>query len=72
MQHDTGDIFVGSEDCLYLNVYIPTNTATIDPNARLPVMFYIFGGRFVTGTASDYAPDFLLEENVIVVRKQTI
>ncbi|KAK3097961.1 hypothetical protein FSP39_014851 [Pinctada imbricata] len=31
---------VGSEDCLFLNVWTPT----IDPNAKLPVMVFIPGG----------------------------
>lgn len=67
-QHISDDIFDGSEDCLYLNVFVPINTTgSINPNAKLPVIFYIYGGRFVTGAASDYAPDFLIEENVIVV-----
>lgn len=68
LQHISEDIFEGSEDCLYLNVYVPINASkSIDPNAKLPVVFYIYGGRFVTGAASDYAPDFLMEEDVIVV-----
>lgn len=66
----TGETFVGFEDCLYLNVYVPTNSTSIDRNAKLPVIFYIYGGRFVTGASNYYAPDFLLDENVIVVRKQ--
>ncbi|CAH1797387.1 unnamed protein product, partial [Owenia fusiformis] len=38
-----------SEDCLYLNIWVPgTNT---DPtNLNLPVMFYIHGGAFQWGT----------------------
>lgn len=68
LQHISGDIFEGFEDCLYLNVYVPINaTKSVDANAKLSVIFYIYGGRFVTGAASDYAPDFLMEENVIVV-----
>lgn len=70
LQHISDDIFEGFEDCLYLNVFVPTNLTSIDPNAKLPVVFYIYGGRLVTGTASDYAPDFLMEENVIVVCKR--
>ena len=34
---------VGSEDCLYLNVYVPSK---IDPANKLPVMFYVHGGGF--------------------------
>lgn len=69
IQPVTEDFFEGSEDCLCLNVYVPTNSTTIDPNARLPVMLYIYGGQFNSGTTQHYSPDFLLEENVIVVSK---
>jgi para-nitrobenzyl esterase len=35
-----------SEDCLYLNVYAPENAD------KLPVMIFIHGGSFVTGSAA--------------------
>src|SRR6202050_5735158 len=35
-----------SEDCLFLNVYVP-RTAT--PHSKLPVFFWIHGGALVTG-----------------------
>lgn len=65
-------IFTGSEDCLYLNVFVPSNSTSIDSNVKLPVMFFIYGGGYVTGTARDFAPDFLMEEDVIVVCKQIL
>src|SRR5580658_6807680 len=38
-----------SEDCLFLNVWVPTSaTAT----SNLPVYFYIHGGALVTGTGA--------------------
>ena len=37
------DIYVGNEDCLYLNIYVPRPNAT--SGALLPVMFWIFGAR---------------------------
>jgi para-nitrobenzyl esterase len=37
-----------SEDCLYLNVW----SATLDPQARQPVMVWIYGGGFLNGAAS--------------------
>lgn len=67
LQHISGDIFDGSEDCLYLNLFVPINSTSINSNAKLAVVFYIYGGRFMSGASSDYAPDFLMEENVIVV-----
>jgi len=37
------------EDCLYLNIYVP---GEIDREKRLPVLFWIYGGGFWSGTAS--------------------
>jgi para-nitrobenzyl esterase len=37
-----------SEDCLYLNVWTSANRA----NARLPVMFWIYGGAYTEGAGS--------------------
>ncbi len=37
-----------SEDCLYLNVWTSANSA----NARLPVMFWIYGGAYTEGAGS--------------------
>ena len=42
-----------SEDCLYLNIWKPANAA---PGAKLPVMFWVFGGAFRAGSAS--TPNF--------------
>lgn len=40
-----------SEDCLYLNIYRPEGT---EPNARLPVMIWYYGGAFLFGAGSEY------------------
>jgi para-nitrobenzyl esterase len=37
-----------SEDCLYLNVW----TAAASPNAKLPVMVWIYGGAYTEGAGS--------------------
>lgn len=39
----TNDIIctVVPEDCLYLNIYVP---GKLDPDRRLPVLFWIYGG----------------------------
>lgn len=40
---------IGSEDCLYLNVYVPSD---VDVMKKLPVMIYIHGGGFATDSSS--------------------
>src|SRR5579884_3834747 len=54
-----------SEDCLYLNVWTPANSA----EANLPVMVWIYGGGFAAGAASEPRQDGskLAEKGVVVV-----
>lgn len=56
---------IGSEDCLYLNVYTPE----AKPTARFPVMVFIHGGAFVCGSGNDdvYGPEFLVRNGVVLV-----
>ncbi|XP_049779876.1 cholinesterase-like isoform X2 [Schistocerca cancellata] len=60
---DTGD---GSEDCLYLNVFVPDVPGE---GSGFPVLFWIHGGGFTYGSGSDqqYGPDFLVSYGVILV-----
>lgn len=54
-----------SEDCLYLNIYVPEKG-----DGNYPVMFWIFGGGFIAGTANIPlydAPRLAAENGVIVV-----
>jgi para-nitrobenzyl esterase len=54
-----------SEDCLFLNVYVPGNPG---PANRLPVMVFLHGGAFVSGAGSLYDPTTLAKtESAIVV-----
>ena len=57
------DTFIGSEDCLYLDIYRPQT----DEN-DLPVFVWIHGGGWVLGGATSYDGTALaVQENVIVV-----
>lgn len=58
-----GSTVVGSEDCLYLNV---TTLAGSDAR-RLPVMAWLPGGGFVSGSGSDYDPTRLAVQGRVVV-----
>lgn len=56
---------IGSEDCLYLNVFVPENVVA---GKLLPVMVLIFGGGYLRGDAIDHGPDFIIDrQNVILV-----
>jgi para-nitrobenzyl esterase len=59
-----GDGLVGSEDCLYLSVYAPSDAPELGP---LPVMYWIFGGGNNSGYAGDYDAAHLAESQKVVV-----
>ena len=56
--------FNTSEDCLFLNVFVP---GTMDPTNKLPVMFWIHGGGFTGGTSSMYPGDYLSVYGRVIV-----
>src|ERR1700733_13365239 len=53
-----------SEDCLFLNVYTPSNA---NPRSKLPVFVWIHGGALVSGAGSDYDPSVMVADNDIIV-----
>ncbi len=55
-----------SEDCLYINVYAPQD-AINNPAKKLPVMLFIHGGAFVTGSGDDYDGATLAQKGSVVV-----
>ena len=65
-----GDI-VGSEDCLYLNIYAPSPKKGVknnNNNKLLPVMVWIHGGGNTTGMPSEYHPEvFVQSEDIIFI-----
>lgn len=54
---------IGSEDCLYLNVY----TRTLGGSRS--VMFFVHGGGFVEGSANEYIynQDYFMTTDVVLV-----
>ncbi|XP_047506666.1 bile salt-activated lipase-like isoform X1 [Pieris napi] len=64
---DLSNSFGGTLDCLNLNIYVPRG------EKKLPVMVYIFGGRFMFGFAGKfvnntlYGPQHLVRYGVIYV-----
>uniref|UniRef100_A0A182MH74 carboxylesterase n=1 Tax=Anopheles culicifacies TaxID=139723 RepID=A0A182MH74_9DIPT len=59
----TREKLIGAEDCLYLNVY----TRSTNPEMRLPTIAFIHGGAFMFGVGSNYRPDHILNQNVVLV-----
>ncbi len=59
----------GSENCLFLNIYVPNFKKNANKHGgAMPVMFWIHGGGLTAGAGSDYNPTPLLAPgNVIVV-----
>jgi len=55
-----------SEDCLYLNIWAPANAG---PTAKLPVLFYVYGGGFVAGAADEsrYDGASMAKHGIVVV-----
>ncbi|KAG6453074.1 esterase FE4 isoform X2 [Manduca sexta] len=58
-------IETGSEDCLYLNVY----TKYVNPQKLLPVLVWIHGGGFYTGSGNSdfYGPEYFMAHDLILV-----
>jgi len=63
----------GQEDCLYINVYRPEEKEDEEEQDQsqelLPVMFWVYGGGFIMGDASEenYLPGPLLDTREVIV-----
>ncbi|XP_052895909.1 uncharacterized protein LOC128303096 [Anopheles moucheti] len=62
----------GVESCLYLNVFTPRLPGEADTTKgvpRLPVMVYIHGGGFMSGSGSSlfYNPEYFIQQDVVIV-----
>ena len=57
-----------SEDCLYLNVYVPVHKGFAQDIHKLkPVMVWIHGGAFQVGESDDYDPTRLVTQGDVVM-----
>ena len=63
------DIYIGQEDCLFLNVYVPENALSHTSNEKYPVMVWIHGGGLQQGSGSfeEYGPQHFMNDEVIIV-----
>lgn len=64
------ELLEGQEDCLYLNVYVPESPRDLEEFPEpLPVMFWLYGGGFVMGDATEenYLPGPLLDTKQVIV-----
>ena len=59
-----GQVVMGSEDCLYLNVYRPAGAR---PWQLLPVLVFVYGGLNHRGAGTDYDPSAMVAKTGIVV-----
>jgi para-nitrobenzyl esterase len=62
VQPATGGGWVGVENCLTLDVYVPERA-----DGQLPVLFWVHGGAFLTGAAADYDGSVLASRGPAVV-----
>lgn len=64
----SGDL-LGQEDCLYINVYTPAVQQGQLADASLPVLVWLYGGGFITGSGrmTEYGPAKWLDQGIVVV-----
>src|SRR6202035_3308773 len=58
---------IGSENCLFLNVFRSEAEWGEDERRGLPVMVWIHGGGLIDGSSNAYNPELLVKKGVIVV-----
>ena len=57
---------IGSEDCLYLNVFVRSDIYLNRKKALSPILVFIHGGDFVGGSSSDYDQSTIVAMSGIV------
>ncbi|KAJ9096714.1 hypothetical protein QFC21_004984 [Naganishia friedmannii] len=58
----TASFATSSEDCLFINVFMPPN-ATVGQGSKLPVGVYIHGGGYTLGSGNNYDPTPLFAQS---------
>lgn len=58
------NLFTENEDCLYLNVFVPS---TVKPDVKMAVMVWIHGGAFTLGSSTEYPGHILASFNDVIV-----
>ncbi|XP_076327886.1 esterase E4-like isoform X1 [Tachypleus tridentatus] len=68
-QVDPRGMQTGGEDCLFLNVFTPRlpNDNYRGSSTNYPVMVFIHGGYFDSGSSSQYGPEKLVDKGVVLV-----
>lgn len=56
-----------AEDCLYLNVYVPTEALRARGRRRHPVMVWMHGGAYFLGAGSQFDPTTLVTTGDVIV-----
>jgi para-nitrobenzyl esterase len=62
--HKGGQGVIGSEDCLYLNIYRPAGSR---PRRLIPVFVFIHGGLNHRDSANDYDPSEMVAKTGVIV-----
>ncbi|XP_049814167.1 juvenile hormone esterase-like isoform X3 [Schistocerca nitens] len=62
-------VVAGQEDCLYLNVYTPRLPSSEQVQPLLPVLVYIHGGGWFSGSSSPQlvGPQLLMDRDIVLV-----
>ena len=56
------------EDCLNMNIFTPALPSNHHTNLlNFPVLFYVHGGSFSTGSNAEFPASYILEHNVVLV-----
>lgn len=66
MQADSWRTDPTSEDCLHLNVYTKNIPSAVNTQLK-PVIVFIHGGGFDTGTSNDHGAEYLMERDIVLV-----